>query len=489
MASMCTDGLRLWIPGLITLIVLILVSEYTEGATADVFMAFYIIYLFFFIILTVVWNNIDRYSTDSWIKGAERFTDGVVQTPFNLPGEHGTVDLPILYHDASVIEMIYIVDSAKVRALIKANGKADYFEPYSICGKTYLLIVVMEYRDTSVGAYNEVAVAVDCKRKGTNPSLLSWLWDLRSTKDHALVLFNLPVTSDAALAAGKHVWGFPKYISDINTTFEKGHFRGKLGEEFEITHTSGCGLTLGGLPWPLLTVKDGHLTNLVVNIGSKAKYYSGSSVKITPGENTKGPTITTIRNLGLLDKKPLLVSRADAFTSILPEGTVLGQASQTPTRKVTQGYGNMSESKSPKVDTRAVIFNASSKFGFFHNDELIVKVVEDSQASVAGVCVGFRILKVNGKDVEADSDIIDDAIAVTRKKMKDTTILFETVKRMANDVAKHIKNVWSDADIRVLDLSDEVSQGLKKSWAKADIKEKEKNVVPLLETKEPTVQV
>jgi len=54
----------------------------------------------------------------------------------------------------------------------------------------------------SVGEYGEVGLTIHCKRKGTSPSLMKYLWDMRSGDNQALWVVNLPVTTEVARQAG-----------------------------------------------------------------------------------------------------------------------------------------------------------------------------------------------------------------------------------------------------------------------------------------------
>merc|ERR1712130_1009666 len=63
-------------------------------------------------------------------------------------------------------------------------------------------------------------------------------------------------------------------------------------------------------------------------------------------------------------------------------------------------------------------------FGFGHKHDLIVKIAPNSQASMASVSVGWKIIQVNGKQVEASE--IAKAIEKTKNAGKITNIVFKT---------------------------------------------------------------
>jgi len=54
------------------------------------------------------------------------------------------------------------------------------------------------------------------------------------------------------------------------------------------------------------------------------KYGGASTVNLEAFGKGEGPTINTMRTLGLLGRKPTVAFRSDAMTSILPAGKDLG---------------------------------------------------------------------------------------------------------------------------------------------------------------------
>lgn len=73
----------------------------------------------------------------------------------------GDVDFPILYFDTSCVTAFFLCDVAKVKEQL-----ADVpLEPGLIIGKkAAVFIAFYEYRDTSIGPYNEVGVALPVVR-------------------------------------------------------------------------------------------------------------------------------------------------------------------------------------------------------------------------------------------------------------------------------------------------------------------------------------
>ena len=69
------------------------------------------------------------------------------------------------------------------------------FEPLNM----FDTIFIVEYPDSSIGPYNENLILLSCSYK----------------KKPGLFVFNIYVTSDIALAAGREIWGYPKKLCKI----------------------------------------------------------------------------------------------------------------------------------------------------------------------------------------------------------------------------------------------------------------------------------
>ncbi len=168
----------------------------------------------------------------------------------------GPCDLPILYADASLLTLVYAVRPELARAHVDQAG----LEPLVAFGKAWMVLCAFEYRATTIGPYGELGLGVLAKRKGTAPSLLSLARDQRAVRDAGLFVTNLPVTTEPARAAGEELWGFPKYVSGIETSFRKDGVRITLERELENFAEARVPPEDGGPP-PLLVLRQSRATH------------------------------------------------------------------------------------------------------------------------------------------------------------------------------------------------------------------------------------
>jgi hypothetical protein len=227
----------------------------------------------------------------------------------------GDCELPILYRGASVIGLMYRVEPGLAAGCI---ADSDAFEPFTLLGKAIVQLVVFEYRDTSIGPYNEVALAVEVKRRGTSPSTLGALVNAAGQPDYGSYFLNLPVTTENACAAGREIWGFPKYVVGIETEFGEERIHVVQAGEFELDVGPAGWLSTPGIPFVLLSVKDGHVIRTIVRTGHGLRWggQKSASLKILG----KGSTADNLERLGLAGARPSFVWRQLAMRSILPRG-------------------------------------------------------------------------------------------------------------------------------------------------------------------------
>jgi len=250
----------------------------------------------------------------------------VEQTSHDTPA--GPCDLPIMYWGASMLGLTYRVDAAAAQSFMPN----ELIEPQLIFGKAIALLCLFEYRDTSIGPYNEIGLAIQTKRKGTRPSLLAMAQDLASAPDQALYIVNLPVTTEAARAAGAGLWGYPKSVAGIDTDFGVG-FKATLQGELTVEMGKPGSFTSGGLPFLTYSFHDTGMLHTHVPVDHRVKWGGAGTVKVEVIGD--GPTAKSVRALGLDQMKPLAAFRTDRMRSILPAGEIIQAAeSAAPQRAV-----------------------------------------------------------------------------------------------------------------------------------------------------------
>jgi hypothetical protein len=126
----------------------------------------------------------------------------------------GPIKVPIFYHDVSSMWVYFSAPIHRVQSILPSNR----LKPISLGnGNALYGVVCFEYRDTTIGSYNEVGIGVPCRLDPViNVPILPALFDRFFAV--GFYVHYLPVTTQIAYDAGVDIWGLPKFIAQI--TFE-----------------------------------------------------------------------------------------------------------------------------------------------------------------------------------------------------------------------------------------------------------------------------
>lgn len=239
------------------------------------------------------------------------FFDGVRQTAH--PTSLGPCDLPILYRDGSTASLLYRCAPDDARDLLATHD----LEPMVIAGRVLVVLAVFEYRDSTVGVYNELGIGVHAKRPGSSPRVGKVLTSqMRAERDQGLCVVTLPVTTPEACAAGIELWGYPKYVTGIDVSFEERSMRCTLQDELEIELGRSFGGSTPALP--LVTLSDRGRVRTIVEIGSKTRWSIRPPATVRVIGSGKSADVVSALRLDAI--RPFAAFRTQAFRAILPKG-------------------------------------------------------------------------------------------------------------------------------------------------------------------------
>ncbi len=231
----------------------------------------------------------------------------------------GPCPMPIHYHDGSVLALFYRVDPESAAALLAETP----FEPLPFGGRGLAILAAFEYRETSIGQYNEVGLAIWSRLRGTRPSRIGLMINPRKQPEQAALIVHLPVTTEAAHAAGRELWGYPKYIAPIRTRFAPEAAEISLDGEFHLRVPSPRGVSLKGMPFVLFSVLEGRVLRTIVEVSHRVRWGLGRRAELEIVGD--GPTVGALRALGIEKLAPTAFFRTDGLRSVLPLGSDLGK--------------------------------------------------------------------------------------------------------------------------------------------------------------------
>src|SRR5690606_18742683 len=240
----------------------------------------------------------------------------------------GDIDLPIFYYDDSLCMAIFLVEREAARALVTD----ERLEVVTVRGKALVGLAFYEYRHTAIGAYNGVGLAVLVAPRGSRQPRLPLLTLMGALDRNPMGfhILDLPVTTEAACAAGREAWGLPKFITPIDFELRGREFRGSVrdpqGDHPIVTLEGKGGL---GVPGPLLdlalySVRDGELLRTLVNTRGGGCNRLGGSLRVSIDPQSRHPMAERLRQLGLEGARPLLMSSSHKLQLRLNAGAVVG---------------------------------------------------------------------------------------------------------------------------------------------------------------------
>jgi hypothetical protein len=235
-----------------------------------------------------------------------------------------TVELPILYFRDDAFGLFFTADAAKVRAALPS----DRLYPVQLPGgRALVAIFAFNYIDTSIGPYGELAVAalaVHGRRPpiGFVPALLE-----AGYPGFGMVVLHLPVTGTLARDGGRQLWGYTKFVADMDFTITPEFHQCRLGEEG--THILTLRVARGGFvrrdakPMVTFSVLDGKLIRTTIPHRGVYRTTLGSTgSRLELGDHEMADSI---RGLGL-STKPLMTRYYVERGAILPAGEVAEEA-------------------------------------------------------------------------------------------------------------------------------------------------------------------
>lgn len=146
---------------------------------------------------------------------AEKRADDVEADPAT-DGEGYVIDgqvvtMPVEVRSARQASATFLVDHAAATRVIADSGLTPRKLPR---GKALASIALIDYVDNDLGDYDELALAFAVDDPSDAPPEAA---DALST-----LIWRLPVNQEFTCAAGRQIWGFPKWVADLDVTFLPG---------------------------------------------------------------------------------------------------------------------------------------------------------------------------------------------------------------------------------------------------------------------------
>lgn len=135
--------------------------------------------------------------------------------------------LPVFCYENRTISVLYTASTAKVRPLLPL-ADARLVEVFP--GRCLVGLNCFQYRDTDIGPYNEVAISfLITYDRWAIPGLSALGPALR--REITAYVWQLPVTTEIARDGGLEIYGYPKFLADVDFHEADGRIRCSVVEE------------------------------------------------------------------------------------------------------------------------------------------------------------------------------------------------------------------------------------------------------------------
>lgn len=142
------------------------------------------------------------------------FLDGIVQTELPMIEFNRMGRLPVFYYDNSSMTAAFLASTKEVRKLLP---DPDMHPLEVFPGRCVVTFSAFEYRDSDIDPYNEFSIGFLISHGKKRLPSVQLLKEYIKNSYQAYV-WQLPVTTEIARWGGVELYGFPKFIADIDFT-------------------------------------------------------------------------------------------------------------------------------------------------------------------------------------------------------------------------------------------------------------------------------
>jgi len=254
----------------------------------------------------------------------------------------GRVDLPMFFYDMSVRMINFLVDYERTLPMLEGTGLV----PVRIFrDKAMVNLVFLQYREVSIGGYDEVFISIMVVPRAFPEPGLPLANIFRQNGDKWTIggyVLEMPVTIPQARAAGREIWGYPKFETKIPFKLSGRHFEYEVlepesGESLlTVSGTETLGIKLPGLDMVSFSNHDGRILRTITEVDGMYRNCMVKDLKIKAGSSDHR-LARNVRDLGLESTRPLSAMCSDASRSKLHAGVPVAEYETPPMPYAVEG--------------------------------------------------------------------------------------------------------------------------------------------------------
>jgi len=256
---------------------------------------------------------------------------------FDVPKTYYTTSytrtqVPMFFFNLAARILNYFVDYERVTPLLKGTGlvPCKFFN-----GKAIVSMVFYNYKEVTIGPYDEVTITILCYPQALKKPRLPLSTVLFKKKGKnwgnlGAYVLEMPVTIPAARAAGREIWGFPKFLTKIphklsENSFEFGVLDPDTNESIvSVKGETGIGIKTKAFDYVTFNNYEDAIWKIIIDVDAKVKNCVCKSLELKVGPS-KHRMAQNIRALDLENLKPFAVMSTDKCMTKLNAGKPVAQ--------------------------------------------------------------------------------------------------------------------------------------------------------------------
>ena len=251
---------------------------------------------------------------------------------FDVPRTYYTTSytktqVPMFFYKTALRAVNYFVEPDRVLPVLKGTGllPVRFFN-----GKALASLTFFNYQQVTVGAYEEVVLAAIVYPEALGPPSMPFPKLLFAKKEKrwknmGMYVIEMPVTIPGARAAGREIWGFPKFLTRIPYRLSGNHFEfGVVDPDTEesivdVKGEAGLGLSVKAFDLVSFNNYEDTIFRVATEVDGKIKNCTCKSIEVKVGPS-RHRMAENIRALGLDTAKPFVVMSSNYLRTRLNPG-------------------------------------------------------------------------------------------------------------------------------------------------------------------------
>ena len=219
------------------------------------------------------------------------------------------VPLPVHVRQAEQASATWSVDADAAQRIVDGTGLRVVRNRR---GRATASLAVVDYQDNDLGAYHEVALAFVVEPHDAGPGYRA------DPRRPITYIHRLPVDGEFTCAAGRGIWGFPKWVTDITWRRNRRGTDGVLLDEGRLV--LAVHVSPGWVPLPAQPLEMQCYSNLDGVLRRTPWTTTSHGARLRPGGATvvvgdEHPFADEVRALGLHERPPLFTVSVDRMTA------------------------------------------------------------------------------------------------------------------------------------------------------------------------------